>query len=58
MYAVGDVPNQIIEQIPNMYLMSQVFQEAVTFRYDDQTDQIVYCDTFKHTNPYLLDYKH
>ena len=56
-YAVGDVPSHVIAEYPNMYLMSQVFREAITFRYDDQSDQIVYCGTFEHTNPHLLDYE-
>ena len=37
-----------------MYLMAMILEEATTFRYDESTDEIIYCSNFDQTNPSLL----
>ena len=41
-----------------MYLMEQIFIEAVVFKYDIETDNVIYYPNLRQTSPAMIDSKH
>ena len=50
-FAVGDLPDHVLQRMFQMYYMKEMYQDANPFQYVKALDTVAYYSHFRHTNP-------